>query len=121
MRNAMEIVFVDAGLPKRPPQDAALCLFRVAQEAVRNVQKHSGASRALVRVDEISGSMRLRVSDEGGGFDPDATDVTQGLGLLSMQERLHSLGGELFIHSRPGGGTCIEACIPLSATVAAES
>jgi len=121
VRNAMEIVFVDAGLPKRPPQDAALCLFRVAQEAVRNVQKHSGASRALVRVDEISGSMRLRVSDEGGGFDPDATDVTQGLGLLSMQERLHSLGGELFIHSRPGGGTCIEACIPLSATVAAES
>ncbi len=115
-RNTMEIVFVDSGLPKKPPQDAALCLFRVAQEAVRNVQKHSEARRALVQVDEVSGSMRLRVTDEGEGFDPDATDLSQGLGLLSMQERLHSLGGELFIHSRPGAGTCIEACIPLSAT-----
>jgi PAS domain S-box-containing protein len=119
-RNGMEIVFVDAGLPKKPPQDAALCLFRVAQEAIRNVQKHSGTRRALVQVDEISGSMRLRVSDQGEGFDPDSADLAQGLGLLSMQERLHSLGGELFIHSRPGGGTCIEACIPLSVAVPSE-
>ncbi len=119
-RNGMEIVFVDAGPNQRPPQDAALCLFRVAQEAVRNAQKHSGTRRALVQLDETSGSMRLRVSDQGEGFDPDAADFAQGLGLLSMQERLHSLGGELFIHSRPGGGTCIEACIPLSAAVPSE-
>jgi PAS domain S-box-containing protein len=119
-RNDMEIVFVNSGLPQKPPQDAALCLFRVAQEAIRNVQKHSGTQRALVQLDEISGSMRLRVSDQGDGFDPDAPDFAQGLGLLSMEERLHSLGGELFIHSRRGGGTCIEACIPLSAAVASQ-
>ena len=118
--NAMEIVFVDAGLQQKPPQDAALCLFRVAQEAIRNVQKHSGTQHALVHLDEISGSMRLRVSDQGEGFDPGSADFAQGLGLLSMQERLHSLGGELFIHSRPGGGTCIEACIPLSAAISSE-
>jgi PAS domain S-box-containing protein len=117
LRNEMEIVFVDSGPHQKPPPDASLCLFRVAQEAIRNVQKHSGARRALVQLDEISGSMRLRVSDQGEGFDPDASDFTQGLGLLSMQERLHSMGGELFIHSRPGGGTCIEACIPLSAII----
>jgi len=116
----MEIVFVNLGLRQRPPQDAALCLFRVAQEAIRNVQKHSGTRRATVQLDEITGSMRLRVSDQGTGFDPDSEDFAQGLGLLSMQERLHSLGGELFVHSRPGGGTCIEACIPLSAIVPSE-
>jgi signal transduction histidine kinase len=74
----------------------------------------------LVELDEISGSMRLRVSDQGDGFDPDAPDFAHGLGLLSMQERLHSLGGELFIHSRPGGGTCIEACIPLTVAISSE-
>jgi PAS domain S-box-containing protein len=119
-RNGMEIVFVNSGLRQKPPQDAALCLFRVVQEAVRNVQKHSGTHRALVQLDEVTGSMRLRVSDQGAGFDPDSSELAQGLGLLSMQERLHSLGGELFIHARPGGGTCIEACIPLSATVSSQ-
>lgn len=119
-RNAMEIRFADAGFTQKPPQDSALCLFRVAQEAIRNVQKHSGTHRALVALDEVAGSMRLRVSDEGAGFDPDSAEFTQGLGLLSMQERLHSLGGELFIHSRCGGGTCIEACIPLSVSVPSE-
>lgn len=116
-RNGMEIEFIEDQLPQRPAQDAALCLFRVAQESIRNVQKHSGTRRALVQLDEISGSIRLRVSDEGEGFDPDSADFAQGLGLLSMQERLHSLSGELFIHSRRGGGTCIEACIPLKVSV----
>jgi PAS domain S-box-containing protein len=120
-RNAMDILFVDAGLSQKPAQGAALCLFRVAQEAIRNVQKHSGTQKALVELDEVAGSMRLRISDQGAGFDPDSRDFTQGLGLLSMQERLHSLGGELFIHSRLGGGTCIEACIPLTVTVNSES
>ena len=118
-RNGMEIEFYHDSLPHKPPQDAALCLFRVAQEAIRNVQKHSGTHRALVQLDENSGSLRLRVSDHGAGFDAESNEHVQGLGLLSMQERLHSLGGELFVHSRPGGGTCIEACIPQSPTVPA--
>jgi PAS domain S-box-containing protein len=116
-RNGMEIQFSVFGEPQRPSQDAALCLFRVAQEAVGNVQKHSGTRNALVELDEVSGSLRLRISDDGAGFVPDSAEFNQGLGLLSMQERLHSLGGELFIHSRPGGGTCIEACIPLAPEV----
>ena len=118
-RNNMEIEFYHESLQRKPVQDAALCLFRVAQEAIRNVQKHSGTPRALVQLDENSGSLRLRVSDHGTGFDPEANEHPQGLGLLSMQERLHSLGGELFVHSRPGGGTCIEACIPLKSGVPA--
>lgn len=118
-RNSMEIEFVQTELREKPPQDAALCLFRVLQEAIRNVQKHSGTRHALVELDEISGSLRLRVSDQGAGFDSESADFSQGLGLLSMEERLRSLGGELFVHSRPGGGTCIEACIPLSPEVPA--
>jgi two-component system NarL family sensor kinase len=118
-RNGMEIEFIVSPPQQKPAQEAALCLFRVAQEAIRNVQKHSGAQRAHVQLDEVSGSLRLRISDEGNGFDPESAEYSEGLGLLSMQERLHSLGGELFIHSRRGGGTCIEACIPLSPTVPA--
>lgn len=118
-RNSMEIRFVNERPNGKLPQDASLCLFRVAQEAIRNALKHSGCRRVLVQLDEIGGSLRLRVSDAGAGFDPHSIETNSGLGLLSMEERLHSLGGELFIHARPGGGTCIEAYIPLSATVPA--
>jgi PAS domain S-box-containing protein len=118
-RNSMDIQFVSVPLTCRLQDDASLCLFRVAQEAVRNVQKHSGCSRALVELDEVSGSLRLRISDQGVGFDPAVAEGSQGLGLLSMEERLRSMGGELFVDSRPGGGTCIEACIPVAQNVPA--
>jgi two-component system NarL family sensor kinase len=118
-RNSMRIQFTSACLTCKLPEDASLCLFRVAQEAIRNVHKHSGCREALVELDEISGSLRLRISDRGNGFDPSLAEATQGLGLLSMEERLRSMGGELFVHSRPGGGTRIEATIPASQSVPA--
>jgi PAS domain S-box-containing protein len=113
-RNSMRIQFTSACLTCKLSEEASLCLFRVAQEAIRNVHKHSGCHEALVELDELSGSLRLRISDRGAGFDPSLAENSQGLGLLSMEERLRSMGGELFVHSRPGGGTCIEACIPAS-------
>ncbi len=118
-RNSMRIQFTSACLTCKLPEDASLCLFRVAQEAIRNVHKHSGCREALVELDEISGSLRLRISDPGSGFDPTSAESAQGLGLLSMEERLRSMGGELFVHSRPGGGTCIEASIPATQHVPA--
>jgi PAS domain S-box-containing protein len=118
-RNSMRIQFTSACLTCKLPEEASLCLFRVAQEAIRNVHKHSGCREAFVELDEISGSLRLRVSDRGTGFDPSLAENSQGLGLLSMEERLRSMGGELFLHSRPGGGTCIEACIPATQNVTA--
>jgi PAS domain S-box-containing protein len=118
-RNSMRIQFTSACLTCKVPEEASLCLFRVAQEAIRNVHKHSGCREALVELDEISGSLRLRISDRGAGFDPVSVEATEGLGLLSMEERLRSMGGELFVHSRPGGGTCIEACIPATQNVTA--
>jgi PAS domain S-box-containing protein len=116
-RNSMRIQFTSACLTCKIPEEASLCLFRVAQEGIRNVHKHSGCREALVELDEISGSLRLRISDRGSGFDPTAAETSQGLGLLSMEERLRSMGGELFVHSRPGGGTCIEASIPATQNV----
>jgi two-component system NarL family sensor kinase len=116
-RNSMRIQFTSACLTCKIPEEASLCLFRVAQEAIRNVHKHSGCREALVELDEISGSLRLRISDRGSGFDPTAAEASQGLGLLSMEERLRSMGGELFVHSRPGGGTSIEASIPAAQNV----
>ena len=116
-RNSMRIQFTSACLTCKLPEEASLCLFRVAQEAIRNVHKHSGSREALVELDEISGSLRLRISDQGAGFDPTSAEASQGLGLLSMEERLRSMGGELFVHSRPGGGTCIEASIPATQNV----
>jgi PAS domain S-box-containing protein len=118
-RNSMRIQFTSACLTCKLPEEASLCLFRVAQEAIRNVHKHSGCREALVELDEISSSLRLRISDRGAGFDPVSAESTQGLGLLSMEERLRSMGGELLVHSRPGGGTCIEACIPATQNVSA--
>jgi PAS domain S-box-containing protein len=116
-RNSMRIQFTSACLTCKIPEEASLCLFRVAQEAIRNVHKHSGCREALVELDEISGSLRLRISDRGSGFDPAAAEASQGLGLLSMEERLRSMGGELFVRSRPGGGTSIEASIPATQNV----
>jgi PAS domain S-box-containing protein len=112
-RNAMEIRFLHPDLFPKPSHDIALCLFRVAQESIRNVQKHSGSREALVELTEVSGSLRLCVSDTGAGFDPAALDSSPGIGLLSMEERLRSIGGELAVHSHLGAGTCIEASIPL--------
>jgi len=118
-RNSMRIQFTSACLTCKVPEEASLCLFRVAQEAIRNVHKHSGCPEALVELDEVSGSLRLRISDRGNGFDSTSAEASQGLGLLSMEERLRSMGGELFVHSRPGGGTCIEASIPATQIVPA--
>ena len=118
-RNGMKIQFTSAPLACRLQDDASLCLFRVAQEAIRNVQKHSGSSYAVVELEETPGALRLRITDQGAGFDPAAADSTQGLGLLSMEERLRSLGGELLVHTSPGGGTCIEASIPVAQKVPA--
>jgi two-component system NarL family sensor kinase len=116
-RNSMRIQFTSACLTCKVSEEASLCLFRVAQEAIRNVHKHSGCLEALVELDEVSGSLRLRISDRGSGFDPASAEASQGLGLLSMEERLRSMGGELFVHSRPGGGTCVEASIPATQNV----
>jgi signal transduction histidine kinase len=83
-------------------------VFRIAQESLNNALRHSGAERISVRVDERPGGLRLTVSDDGAGFDPeDAGLRARRLGLTSMEERARGLGARLEIASAPGRGTTI--------------
>jgi signal transduction histidine kinase len=90
--------------------DAALALFRVIQEALSNVIKHSGVGEAVVKVRQSRDLVTVRIEDHGCGFDS-AIDGG-GLGLHSMRERLTQLGGELRVQSRPGGGTTVLGRVP---------
>jgi signal transduction histidine kinase len=90
----------------------ALGLFRVAQEALNNVMKHSGVGEATLLFSCSDRVVTIRVEDRGRGFDPGG--YGGGLGLVSIRERLLQLGGELVIQSRPGAGTAVEARVPHS-------
>jgi two-component system sensor histidine kinase UhpB len=86
---------------------AALCLFRVAQEALRNVAKHARVSAASVELRRGDGVLRLTVSDGGVGMEAGSAGAKAGLGLLSIQERARLVGGKVEIRSRPGEGTSV--------------
>jgi signal transduction histidine kinase len=93
--------------------DAALCMFRVAQEALNNAVKHGKAPQVTIRLEAHERRLRLEVRDSGVGFE--TAKSGQGLGMLTMRERLRLLGGELAVQSSPGEGTCVIGSLPLSA------
>ena len=93
--------------------DTALCLYRITQEALRNVIKHSGARHARVELRGRPDAISLRISDDGCGFDTGSADGKGGLGLVSMRERLRLVGGDIAILSRPPGGVQIDVRIPM--------
>ena len=100
--HALQVEFTHDAVPHSIPPDVALCAFRVVQESLQNVVKHSGASDARVTMTGSDGVLRVSVEDEGLGFDGDAQNGRPGLGLVSMRERLHLVGGTLSIESAPG-------------------
>ena len=93
-------------------QSVALCIFRVAQEALQNAIKHSGARKVEVSLLGRVDAIEMCVHDLGDGFDPKATEC-HGLGLTSMKERLAAVRGQLIIRSEPQHGTMICARVPL--------
>ena len=99
-------------LPDLIAADAVLCLFRVAQEALNNVARHAEATVALVRLEGSGDDVRLEVSDDGVGFNPETPRRRQHLGLASMQERVHLASGSIKVLSTPGGGTTVIAVVP---------
>ena len=107
----ISIIFRSTGLAKDLPADLALCLFRVGQEALNNVVKHSKASEAFLEVTQEQDVIALQVRDSGIGFD--ATKLTDGLGFSSMRERLWMFGGDLQVRSACGNGTEIVARVRL--------
>jgi signal transduction histidine kinase len=97
-------------LEEEPPaltSDVRLGIYRIVQEALHNVMRHSGADEALVRLESTDDLLRLTIRDDGSGFDPETAIRPTSLGLLSMRERAAAIGASLTIVSRPGGGTAI--------------
>jgi signal transduction histidine kinase len=94
-----------SNIPRKLDNDIALTFFRVVQESLHNIAKHSGASNVHVEVAAASGELTLIVRDNGAGFDVQESRAATGLGLVSMRERLHLIGGEFDIDSAPGTGT----------------
>jgi signal transduction histidine kinase len=101
------------------PPAVASCLYRVAQETLRNVVRHSGARHADIRLICDDLHVELTVSDDGEGFDIGETRRRgTGLGLVSVNERVRLAGGTVNIASAPRGGTQVQVCIPLDAATA---
>ncbi len=90
-----------------------LILYRIVQECLQNVVKHSAATEAEVELTGSPNVMRLYVADTGAGFDPESTSRKPGLGLISMQERLRAVDGTFAIRSQPSRGTRVDVSIPL--------
>ncbi len=96
--------------------DAALCLFRVTQEALQNVVKHSSARTASVCLTQAQQHIHLHVADDGMGF-ASGSNSGVGLGLRSMRERVNMAGGRMVIRSVPEQGTRVEVTLPTAPAV----
>jgi PAS domain S-box-containing protein len=110
----INVEFTEENVPAQLPKDVALCLFRVSQEALHNAVKYSGAERFTVQLRGTQDEVQLVVSDTGVGFNVDEAKSSRGLGLVSMQERVHLVHGRFFVESKPGAGTKITAMVPVS-------
>lgn len=123
LRSECERVSKGQGLPVDQRIDAlpagvapavTVCLFRVAQEALRNIVRHAGARSASVSLVSKDGGLQLLVTDDGVGFEP-RIGHGAGLGIASMRERVREVGGKFSIRSEPGAGTTVQAWAPLAA------
>ena len=113
-QSGLEVEFTSDRVATVLPQDVALCLYRVLQESLSNVVRHSGARTARVELRGDTGQVTLVVRDSGRGFDQVRRPHTSGIGLLSMQERVRLVDGVMAVRSRLAEGTRIEVTIPLT-------
>lgn len=112
-QQGLEVEFLTDGVPQAVPSTISLCLFRIAQEALSNVKKHSAVSQAVIQLHCSDKDIVLSIVDAGVGFDSASRSFKAGLGLQSMRERLRAVGGTLDIDSGNGSGTHIIAQVPL--------
>jgi PAS domain S-box-containing protein len=106
------IEFIDENVPRALPKDISLSLFRVTQEALHNALKHSGVRQFSVILRGTGNEIHLEVRDRGRGFVVEAAKQDRGLGLVSMQERVHLVHGRFSIESKANGGTRVLARVP---------
>lgn len=107
-------VELDAELSREPDLATREVAYRIAREALANVRKHSGASRAEVRVSDAGGELRISVRDDGIGFDLGEPGTPGHYGLRHMRERAEAAGGRCTVTSTPGQGTTVEVRLPLA-------
>jgi PAS domain S-box-containing protein len=117
-RQGIPIEFVQTSMPAALPSDVALCLFRVTEESLTNIAKHSGAQSARIRLNGASDGIHLFVEDDGDGFDAKSLTSRAGLGFVSMRERLRTLHGAVRVDSAPSHGTRVDIWIPARSLVA---
>jgi signal transduction histidine kinase len=113
-REGIEVVYHPEEVPTTLPKDVALCVYRVAQEALRNLAKHAAVNEAWVTLVATGPELLLRVQDKGVGFDPTGGHSQPGLGLSSMEERARLIQAQLAVTSAPGQGTTVEVRAPLT-------
>ncbi len=111
-------VVVESQFEERLPLPVEEALYRIAQEALHNVVKHAAAQQVRVEVGRVRGGVRLRIEDDGKGFDPRQVPAGH-LGLAGMEARAARIGATFTCRSDPGKGTTIEVLVPLTAPVAA--
>jgi signal transduction histidine kinase len=113
-REGMIATFSSQNVPENVPLEAATALYRISQEALRNITKHAGQTHTRVSLREIPEGIQLQVADFGQGFDQDG--ARPGLGLLSMEERARHIGATLQVQSALGEGTRVTVNVPLAAS-----
>lgn len=111
--HGLAVRFAAQEVPRDLPEELALCLYRVAQEAIQNVVKHSGAQQADVKLSVTGETIELAITDDGCGFTVDAQREAGSLGLVSMRERVQLAQGEIAVESAPGQGTRVRVRAPL--------
>jgi len=109
-QSAIRILYEKSGEAFAIDGDAAIHIYRVVQESLNNVTRHSGAAESWVRLRFLSQSLEVEVEDHGGGFE--TRSVQQGIGLVAMRERAQLLGGQIEFARPPQGGTLVRLSVP---------
>lgn len=112
-REKLDVNFAVRKVPKQIPPDIASSLYRVVQEALRNVAKHAGTTAVSLTLAGGPDRLSLSIRDSGAGFDVRSVKGKGGLGLISMQERVRLVNGEFSLKTRPGHGVLIAIQVPL--------
>src|SRR5262249_6048556 len=105
-------VGVNSTFPDRLPDETETHLFRIAQEALTNIARHSGATRATITLEPVGDEIWLAIHDDGRGLGATPSNG-HGLGLTGMRARARSAGGDAEVRSRPGEGVLIEVRVPI--------
>ncbi len=112
-RAGVAVEFQVAAIPELPTALESH-IYQIAQEALNNILKHSGATWVALRLITQAGELQLTIQDNGKGFDPSGIGETAGLGFTTMRERAERIGGRLQISSAPGKGTRVSLMVPIS-------